>query len=55
MIWSLEISYWLTLLLAVPAAGFLMRIFIIFHDCGHGSFFKSTRGPTTSSASSPAC
>jgi omega-6 fatty acid desaturase (delta-12 desaturase) len=38
---SLEISYWITLALAVPAAGFMMRIFIIFHDCGHGSFFKS--------------
>jgi len=36
-------SPWLTLVLAVPAAGFLMRIFVIFHDCGHGSFFKSTR------------
>jgi acyl-lipid omega-6 desaturase (Delta-12 desaturase) len=33
--------YWLTLLLAVPAAGFLVRLFIIQHDCGHGSFFKS--------------
>jgi len=43
MVWSLEISYWLTLLLAIPTAGFLMRIFIIFHDCGHGSFFKTTR------------
>ena len=43
MIRSLEISYWLTLLLAVPAAGFLVRIFIIFHDCGHGSFFKSRK------------
>jgi acyl-lipid omega-6 desaturase (Delta-12 desaturase) len=40
---SLEISYWLTLLLSVFAAGFLTRIFIIFHDCGHGSFFKSER------------
>jgi omega-6 fatty acid desaturase (delta-12 desaturase) len=38
---SLDISYWLTLLLAVPAAGFLLRIFIIFHDCGHSSFFQS--------------
>jgi omega-6 fatty acid desaturase (delta-12 desaturase) len=38
---SLEISYWLTLALVIPAAGFLMRIFIIFHDCGHGSFFKN--------------
>ncbi len=40
---SLKISYWLTLLLSVFAAGFLVRIFIIFHDCGHGSFFKSKR------------
>lgn len=43
MVKSIEISYWLTLLLAVPAAGFMIRIFIIFHDCGHGSFFKSQR------------
>jgi acyl-lipid omega-6 desaturase (Delta-12 desaturase) len=43
MVRSLEISYWLTLLLAIPAAGFMMRIFIIFHDCGHGSFFESKR------------
>jgi omega-6 fatty acid desaturase (delta-12 desaturase) len=41
MYYSLNISYWLTLLLSVLAAGFLVRIFIIFHDCGHGSFFKS--------------
>jgi omega-6 fatty acid desaturase (delta-12 desaturase) len=41
MIISLQYSYWITLLLAVPAAGFMIRIFIIFHDCGHGSFFKS--------------
>ena len=37
----LAVSYWLTLATAVPAAGFLVRIFIIFHDCGHGSFFRS--------------
>ena len=37
---SLAISYWLTLALALPAAGFMVRIFIIFHDCGHSSFFK---------------
>ena len=43
MIWTLSVSYWLTLALAVFAAGFLVRIFIIFHDCGHGSFFKSRR------------
>jgi omega-6 fatty acid desaturase (delta-12 desaturase) len=40
---SLDVSYWLTVALAVPAAGFLTRIFIILHDCGHGSFFKSTK------------
>jgi omega-6 fatty acid desaturase (delta-12 desaturase) len=41
MYFSLNISYWLTLLLAIPAAGFGVRMFIIFHDAGHGSFFKS--------------
>jgi omega-6 fatty acid desaturase (delta-12 desaturase) len=40
---SLEISYVLTLVIAALAALFVMRIFIIFHDCGHGSFFKSRR------------
>jgi omega-6 fatty acid desaturase (delta-12 desaturase) len=39
---SLDVSYWLTLLLAVPT-GFLVRAFIIFHDCCHGSFFKTVR------------
>src|SRR5258706_2086317 len=43
MAWSLHVSYWLTLGLAVVAAAFLIRIFIIFHDCGHGSFFQSRR------------
>ncbi|MEZ4580158.1 MAG: fatty acid desaturase [Caldilineaceae bacterium] len=37
------VGYWLTLLLAVPTAGFLVRIFIIQHDAGHGSFFKTRR------------
>ena len=41
MLWSLEVSYWLTLVLAVFAAAFLMRLFMIQHDCGHGSFFRS--------------
>jgi omega-6 fatty acid desaturase (delta-12 desaturase) len=39
--WS--VSYWLTLGLAVVAGGFLIRTFIIMHDCGHGAFFKSRR------------
>ena len=43
MVLSLDISYWITLGLSLLAAGFLVRIFIIFHDCGHGSFFKSSR------------
>jgi len=40
MVVTIQVGYWLTLLLAIPAAGFLVRIFIIQHDCGHGSFFK---------------
>lgn len=40
---TLALSYWLMLPLAILAAGFLVRIFIIFHDCGHASFFKSRR------------
>lgn len=40
---SLDVGYWLTLLLAVPTAGLLVRFFIIQHDCGHGSFFASKR------------
>jgi omega-6 fatty acid desaturase (delta-12 desaturase) len=43
MFLAAEQAYWLTLLLALPAAGLLVRLFIIQHDCGHGSFFK-TRG-----------
>jgi len=38
---SLKISFWLTLPLTILTAGFMVRTFIIFHDCGHGSFFKS--------------
>jgi omega-6 fatty acid desaturase (delta-12 desaturase) len=40
---SLSVSYWLALIPAVFAAGFLTRIFIIFHDCTHHSFFKDRR------------
>ncbi len=38
---SLAVSWWLTLPLAVLAGAFLVRVFIISHDCGHGSFLKS--------------
>src|SRR5262249_31167745 len=37
---ALEVGYWLSLLLAVPTAGFLVRLFMIQHDCGHGAFFR---------------
>ncbi|OIK14746.1 fatty acid desaturase [Bacillus sp. MUM 13] len=40
---SLSISFWLTLIISIPAAGFLTRIFIIFHDCCHQSFFKNKK------------
>lgn len=43
MYFSLRVSYLLTLLLALPAAGLMVRMFIIAHDCGHRSFFKSSR------------
>jgi omega-6 fatty acid desaturase (delta-12 desaturase) len=38
---SLSISYWITIVIAIIAGGFLIRIFIIFHDCCHKSFFKN--------------
>jgi acyl-lipid omega-6 desaturase (Delta-12 desaturase) len=37
---ALDAGYWIGLALAVPAAGFLIRLFMIQHDCGHGSFFR---------------
>ncbi|MBK8048360.1 MAG: hypothetical protein IPK16_15325 [Anaerolineales bacterium] len=46
MYWSLSVGYWLTLLLSIPAAGFVVRIFIIQHDCGHGSFLALRRQMT---------
>ena len=41
MFYVLAISAWLTIPLAILAGALLVRVFIIFHDCGHGSFFKS--------------
>jgi omega-6 fatty acid desaturase (delta-12 desaturase) len=37
---ALDFGYWLTLPIAIPAAGFLVRMFMIQHDCGHGAFFR---------------
>jgi omega-6 fatty acid desaturase (delta-12 desaturase) len=41
MYFLVQVSWWLTLPLAILASGLLVRVFIIFHDCGHGSFFAS--------------
>lgn len=43
IIYSLTVSWWITAFLIPIAAGFLVRLFIIFHDCGHGSYFKSQK------------
>jgi omega-6 fatty acid desaturase (delta-12 desaturase) len=40
---ALGVSPWLALALAIPAGGFLLRTFIVFHDCAHGSFLPSKR------------
>jgi acyl-lipid omega-6 desaturase (Delta-12 desaturase) len=40
----LDVSVWLTLALAIPASGFLLRTFIVFHDCTHGSYLPTKRG-----------
>lgn len=43
MVWTMSIAWWLTLPVALLAGVLLVRVFIIFHDCGHGSFFASRR------------
>jgi acyl-lipid omega-6 desaturase (Delta-12 desaturase) len=43
MVLTVDQLYVATLLLALPAAGLLIRVFIIQHDCGHGSFFADKR------------
>lgn len=41
MLAALKVGYWLSLIIALPAAGFLVRLFMIQHDCGHGAFFRN--------------
>ncbi len=41
VVWRLP--YWATLLISIPAGGFLVRLFILFHDCCHGSFVPTQR------------
>jgi omega-6 fatty acid desaturase (delta-12 desaturase) len=43
MAYSLRFGYWVTLLLSIPTAGFMIRTFILFHDCGHNSFTPSLK------------
>jgi omega-6 fatty acid desaturase (delta-12 desaturase) len=43
MVLALDVSYWLVLALALPTAGFLLRTYILFHDCTHGSLWPSKR------------
>jgi acyl-lipid omega-6 desaturase (Delta-12 desaturase) len=43
MYFTMSVSWWLTVPLAILAGGFLVRVFIIFHDCGHSSFFRDRR------------
>lgn len=40
---ALDVSIWLTIALSAIAGGFVIRTFIIFHDCTHGSFFKNKK------------
>ncbi len=41
LLWSVEVGYWLTAIVALPAASLMARLIIIQHDCGHGSYFTS--------------
>lgn len=43
MFFAARVSVLLVLVLALPASGFLIRAFIVFHDCTHGSFLRSRR------------
>lgn len=43
MIYSFSEAYWITALLTIPASLLLVRVFIIQHDCGHGSFFTTRK------------
>ena len=56
MIRSIQLGYpyALTLILALPSAAFLVRIFILFHDCVHGSFFRR-QGVNTFSGTFSGC
>lgn len=39
--WALSVSYWLAFGISILAGAFLLRLFLIQHDCGHGAFFRT--------------
>jgi omega-6 fatty acid desaturase (delta-12 desaturase) len=41
--WATSISYWLAFALSIPTSAFLLRMFMILHDCSHGAFFKKKK------------
>ncbi len=41
MWFALHVGWWLSMLIALPTAGMMVRLFIFQHDCGHGSFYRS--------------
>jgi omega-6 fatty acid desaturase (delta-12 desaturase) len=43
LLYALDNGVWPALLLTIPGAALLVRLFMIQHDCGHGSFFRSRR------------
>jgi omega-6 fatty acid desaturase (delta-12 desaturase) len=43
MVFALDVSYWLVLALSIPAGGFLLRTYIMFHDCTHGALMPTKR------------
>ncbi len=51
MTFALRVSVWLSLVLVLPTSAFLIRTFIVFHDCAHGSFMRSRRAKTSSVSS----
>jgi omega-6 fatty acid desaturase (delta-12 desaturase) len=44
MVWLAPRAWWLTLILAIPTGALFVRLFVLFHDCAHGSFFHGSRG-----------